>query len=110
MSIVIKQGNENRDNKMGHKAILKVAKHSKAAGADLALLLILASRANDSRGECWPSVSTLAKECNCTRRSLQKTLRRLEQQGEITITPDGGWSSGHGGPKSNLYAVKVAVP
>jgi hypothetical protein len=46
-------------------------------GPPRALLMALADRANDS-GECWPSITTLAKECGFCRSTVKSSLRALK--------------------------------
>ncbi len=46
-------------------------------GPPRALLMVLADRANDS-GECWPSITTLAKECGFCRSTVKSSLRALK--------------------------------
>lgn len=60
-----------------------VWQHSKATGSALVILLALADHANEAF-EAWPSVSTLAQRAKLTDRGVQKLLRRLEADGEIT--------------------------
>jgi len=40
--------------------------------------LCLCDHADDKTGLCWPSVSTLAEECELTERAVRKCLRALE--------------------------------
>lgn len=42
------------------------------------VLLALADNANDE-GVCWPSIATIAKKCNLTKRSVQLQIRKLEK-------------------------------
>ena len=41
------------------------------------VLLALADNANDS-GECWPSISTIAKKCSLSRQGVLNQINRLE--------------------------------
>ena len=46
------------------------------------VLIALADRANDD-GECWPSIQTLAEQCECHRRTVERALAKLEDVGAI---------------------------
>lgn len=53
-----------------------------------AVLRDLADRASES-GVCWPAVATIAAETNLSRRTVQRALRRLEQERLITVKQTG---------------------
>lgn len=50
------------------------------------VLLCLADFAND-RGQCWPSIETIAGKCSCSDRTVQKAIKRLREWG-ILATDD----------------------
>ncbi len=53
------------------------------------VMLALADCANDD-GECWPSVATLSRKTGAAERTVQRSLRALEQCGLLkTITLTG---------------------
>jgi hypothetical protein len=54
------------------------SKHS-----ELLVLLCLADHANDDGTGCWPSVRTLARRSRSSERTVQYTLRSLEEKGLI---------------------------
>jgi len=51
------------------------------------LLLCLADQASEESGECWPSVSTLARRVNRTTRQVRRILSKFETEGLISRTP-----------------------
>lgn len=48
------------------------------------VLLCLADFAND-RGQCWPSVDTIAGKCSCSDRTVQKAIKNLKEWGLLTV-------------------------
>lgn len=48
------------------------------------VLIALANHA-DERGECWPSIDTIAGQANVSRTSVKRCLRWLEDQGYIVV-------------------------
>lgn len=46
-------------------------------------LLVLADHYNDSTGQCYPSVDTIAEIVGCNRRTVLRKLKELEQAGYI---------------------------
>jgi len=66
------------------------------------LLLILANYA-DEAGESWPSQSTIARQCHCTRQGVQKALGNLETLGLLMSI---GRVS-HGAKDTNLYRLQI---
>ena len=46
------------------------------------VLISLADRAND-HGQCWPAISTIADDCHCSRRTVERALTYLEEKGFI---------------------------
>ena len=68
-----------------------------------AVLLVLASYANE-RGECWPSLDTIAKGAGCSVASVKRTLARLRGRGLVT------WRNrtrSKEGRASNLYRLTL---
>ena len=47
------------------------------------VLVVLADHYNDSTGECWPSVETISTITGCSRRTVLRKLKLLEQAGMI---------------------------
>jgi len=46
------------------------------------VLIYLADSAND-KGKCWPSISTIAKGCECSARTVSRKLEELIVMGFI---------------------------
>lgn len=57
-------------------------KSSRAAGQKM-VLLALCDNAND-QGECYPSVSMLAKKCSLSERSVQQHINDMESAGAVS--------------------------
>ena len=68
------------------------------------VLISLADRANDD-GECWPSLATIARDCETTERSVIRKLYKLENEGFITRIH----RSEDGMKTSNLYRLPVVT-
>ena len=68
------------------------------------VLMALADLGDDS-GACWPSVSTLAKQCSMSTRTVQRALQALIGAGplsrDLRYRNDGSTTS-------NLYQINVA--
>lgn len=67
---------------------------------DKLVFLCLCDFASD-QGECWPSITTVAKRCCMSERGVRYTLRRLTHQKRIRIKPGGGRA------KSNSYILQI---
>ena len=63
------------------RAVRAVRERSKATGLDRMVMIVLADHAND-RGECWPSLETIAADCGggVAARSVQRSVRRLAEE------------------------------
>lgn len=48
------------------------------------VLLCLCDHANDD-GTCWPSMARVARKCSVTDRTVQRTVRQLEEKGILTL-------------------------
>lgn len=90
----------------------RVWDYSQAKGTPLLVLLSLADFADDE-GECWPSISTIAKKC---RLADERHVRRVihddleDRLGEVVVIPNEGKSSSKGGLRSNRYRIVVHMP
>lgn len=94
---------------MSIEAMSLVLHHSAASGADKLVLLGIANHEGD--GGAWPSVATLARYANVTPRSVQRSLGRLVDLGELTIEHNrGGTNDRADYLRPNLYRVQVACP
>ena len=77
---------------MALTALQAVWEHSKATGNARLVLLALAEHVNEQRikagypWEAWPSQSTLARMCGCSRSTIQLALEKLVELGEIADT------------------------
>ena len=67
-----------------------VWEHSWVKGSELLLLLAIADHADDQGRNAWPSVARLADRTRVDRRTIQRLLRRLAQQGCLEIEPTEG--------------------
>lgn len=68
--------------------------------ADTLMMLALAEHA-DHTGYCWPGVEALARKCRVSRRTAQRTLRKLEADGWMRVVVRGR------GRLSNRYQINV---
>lgn len=70
---------------------------------DKLVMIVMAEHANADHGwQCWPTVETLAKATGSSRRTVQRSLRALEDLGCISIFRK---SSGRPG-EPNIYVVE----
>jgi hypothetical protein len=67
------------------------------------VLMALADAADD-HGVCWPSVSTLAKKCSVSTRTVQRSLRVLIDSGLLTAELR---RRGDGSSTSNRYRLLI---
>lgn len=56
--------------------------------AKLLVMLKLADSASDE-GYCWPSQSTIARQCRLTRQTVNEVIQELESEGQLTIKRTG---------------------
>ncbi len=54
---------------------------------NLKLILMALSDAADDDGICWPSVSTIAKRCNVSTRTVRRGLQSLIETGLLMSEP-----------------------
>jgi hypothetical protein len=85
-----------------------VFNNSTSTGIDRLVLLAIADAANDEGAEAWPSMSTIARKAGVDKRTVARSIARLEQLGELRRSRNGG-RPGHGGV-SNSYRVCMASP
>ena len=71
----------------------------------LKLVLMALADAADDHGVCWPSVSTLAKKCSVSTRTVQRSLRVLIDSGLLTAEPR---LRHDGSSTSNRYLLPIA--
>lgn len=80
-----------------------VWEHSRAAGIDRLVLLAIADAANDDGQQAWPSGETLARKTGVNLRTVQRSVRRLVELGEVSVKTN----AGKGG--TNVYRVHLAT-
>jgi Helix-turn-helix domain len=68
----------------------------------VAIYAVLQRYADRTTGQCWPSVSTMARLLRLSKNCVKKYLHHLARLGLITIAPR---STAEGDPTSNLYTV-----
>ena len=71
----------------------------------LKLVLMALADAADEHGVCWPSVSTLAKKCSVSTRTVRRSLRVLMDSGMLIAEAR---RRGDGSSTSNRYRLLVA--
>lgn len=74
--------------------------HDVTSGQKL-LLICLANYAND-KGECWPSISSLAAQADVTPRHVSGMIHDLAKLGYVTVREQSG--------KSNSYTLRIGQP
>lgn len=83
--------------------------HSRASGTALVILLGIAN--HDGDGGSWPSMTTLAKYGRCSIGQARRSVRKLEELGEVIVYQNGGGTSttaDHSRP--NLYKITLSCP
>lgn len=94
---------------MSVETLALVLHHSKASGTDKLVLLGIAN--HDGDGGAWPSVATLARYANCTERTVQRTLSKLVDHGELHVDVQaGGRRRMKDYERPNCYRVLVRCP
>lgn len=79
---------------------------SSASGNDLLVLLALADHAggeDDPYGHAYPAVERLGRMTRLSRRTVQRALRTLEEQGYIRCTGSHAWGRGKA---TNVYTIE----
>lgn len=64
------------------------------------IFIKLCDQANDD-GECWPSIKSIAKHCECSERTVQRSINELEIGGFISI--ESRYKAGK--QTSNVYQI-----
>lgn len=64
--------------------------NSPAEGIDRLVLLAIADQAADDGGNAWPSVSTIASKAKVSERTVQRSVRRLAERGELVVQETAG--------------------
>lgn len=94
---------------MSVESIATALHHSKASGTAKVVLLGIAN--HDGDGGAWPTIATLAKYANVDRRSVQRSIEKLESLGEIRRLVNGGGNHTTADwHRPNLYEFRLACP
>jgi len=94
---------------MSVESLALVLHHSRAKGTDKLVLVGIAN--HDGDGGAWPTVATLARYANTTERSVQRSLAKLVELGEVAVhRQEGGIGNLHTWERPNRYDVLVACP
>jgi len=88
---------------MGYNWIDGVLANSAARLTDLLVLIAIAQKADRDSGECYPAVETIAATVKISRIQVQRSLRSLEQLGEISTIKQ---ASRYG---TNLYRLNRSL-
>lgn len=79
--------------------------HSKASGVDLLTLLAIADQASDEGTDAWPCYTTLAKRIRKSEKTVQRSIQRLVDLGELAVERRGGPAScGQTHQRPNRYS------
>lgn len=76
-----------------------VWENSKAGGTDRLVMLAIADAAHDNGGGAYPAIATLARKTLVDTRTVQRSIRRLIELGEVRIDEEGG------GRRANVYRI-----
>lgn len=94
---------------MSVEALALVLHHSRATGTDKLVLIGIANHAGD--GGAWPTIETLARYANTAERTVQRSLTRLVELGEVAVHRQAGGTLDHPDhARPNRYDVLVACP
>lgn len=94
---------------MSVESIAIALHHSRATGTAKVVLLGIAN--HDGDGGAWPSVDTLARYANVSRRNVQNAIARLVELREIQVLRQaGGDHSVADSHRPNLYRVTLRCP
>jgi len=80
-----------------------VWEHSTAKGSELLLLLAIADAADDQGRNAFPSIGTLAAKTRMCRRTVQRLVVKLEDDGHLILRRAGG-------RRANTYEVVLETP
>lgn len=86
-----------------------VLHHSSATGTAKLILLGIANHEGD--GGAWPAVDTLMQYANCDRRTVQRSIDKLIEAGELRrLMQQGGTHRTPNSQRPNLYKIAVVCP
>jgi hypothetical protein len=94
---------------MSVESLAIVLHHSQASGTDKIVLIGIAN--HDGDGGAWPAVSTLARYANVDVRTVQRSLQRLIDLGEVSREVQGGGTRNMNDySRPNRYELLVSCP
>lgn len=94
---------------MSIEAVNAVLHHSKAVGTDKIVLIGIAWHIGpDPEDGCWPRIGKLAKYANTTERSVQRSINKLIQLGEVERYINAGLARSD--KKPNCFYLTVECP
>ena len=79
----------------------RIMQDDRLSGADLRVGWALLRHVNQETGRTWPSVNRLSQKCHLAKRSVQRSLKRLEDSGWYKLIESGG------GDKSKVWMPNV---
>lgn len=91
---------------MSMEVMINVLYHSKASATDKVVLLGIANHHGD--GGAWPSLETLGRYANVSERQVSRSIKTLEELGELSIDHNRGLNVGRN--KTNRYWINVTCP
>jgi len=86
-------------------AVQAVYSNYKGSPTDKSVLLALAERADKANWECYPSIADTVARTNYCKRTVQASLRRLQEEGAIECVRYGGIAGSRGGMPTNCYRI-----
>jgi len=93
---------------MSVKVMSWVWDHSQAGGTDRLVLLAIADSADHDGTNAWPSVATIARKCQVSERTVQRSIRSLVDLGELRVQAQaGGTGKMRDDRRPNLYEVPM---
>ena len=78
---------------MAWQVVEHVVEHSQHSGTRLNMLIMISRYANAKTGVCWPSMTTLAKDCRVRERRARGLVSELVKSGELAKTNRRGRSA-----------------
>lgn len=70
---------------MSFKAVDTALDYSEAEGSDRLVLVVIAEAANQEGHEAWPAIDTIARRSRVSRRTVFRSIKHLEEMGEIEV-------------------------
>lgn len=72
---------------MSIQCMMRVFYESKAKGNDRLILLAIADEADDEGRNAFPSMRRLAQKANCNKDTVNESIKRLKEMGELEVVP-----------------------